>query len=108
MCGEMLRTFSTLLFGLASAGALALAQPGASPQRRAVALTFDDFPYVHVGGGSYLTNAQRGTSELLRVLQAHRVPAEQVLAGRGYEIMPHTIENSDFTMLGHVSKRKVL
>jgi len=55
-----------------------LAQAG-TPPRRAVALTFDDLPYVNVGPGSFVSKAQRSTSELLRVLRAHHAPAVAVV-----------------------------
>jgi peptidoglycan/xylan/chitin deacetylase (PgdA/CDA1 family) len=45
------------------------------PQRRAVAVTFDDLPYVAAGRDPYLPHAQRATSRILRVLKAHRAPA---------------------------------
>jgi peptidoglycan-N-acetylglucosamine deacetylase len=45
-----------------------------NPQR-AVAVTFDDLPYVAAGRDPYLPHAQRATSQILRVLKAHRAPA---------------------------------
>jgi peptidoglycan/xylan/chitin deacetylase (PgdA/CDA1 family) len=42
---------------------------------RAVALTFDDLPYVVVDGQQELGRAQRGTSAILRALSAHHAPA---------------------------------
>jgi peptidoglycan/xylan/chitin deacetylase (PgdA/CDA1 family) len=46
-----------------------------NPQRRAVAVTFDDLPYVAAGRDPYLPHAQRATSQILRVLKSHRAPA---------------------------------
>lgn len=42
---------------------------------RTIALTFDDLPYNNPAGGNYLPDAKRVTTELLRVLEAHRAPA---------------------------------
>jgi peptidoglycan/xylan/chitin deacetylase (PgdA/CDA1 family) len=57
------------LVSLAIAGARQQA-----PLGRAVALTFDDLPYVAIGS-SYLPGAQRATSSLLKILARHRAPA---------------------------------
>ncbi len=56
--------FVILLFSLSVA-----AQP------RTMAITIDDLPFVAIGQPQYLPIAQRGTKEILRVLQAHRVTA---------------------------------
>jgi peptidoglycan/xylan/chitin deacetylase (PgdA/CDA1 family) len=56
---------------------MSLAVAGAHPHGpagRAMALTFDDLPYVAVSS-SYLPGAQRTTSSLLKILAAHRAPA---------------------------------
>jgi peptidoglycan/xylan/chitin deacetylase (PgdA/CDA1 family) len=77
----MLR-FSTLALVLVGAGALSLADGAASqrpPAPRSVALTFDDLPYVNVGPDGFLPAARRGTTELLRVLNAYRAPAVGVV-----------------------------
>lgn len=78
----MFKIFSMLFLVLLGADALLMAQTG-DPQntarRRAVALTFDDLPYMQVGGSSYVNTAKRGTTELLRVLKAHRAPAVGVV-----------------------------
>jgi peptidoglycan/xylan/chitin deacetylase (PgdA/CDA1 family) len=74
----MTKIFLTLFLALACACVGSLAQtdkPQSAPPRRAVALTFDDLPYMYVGGGSYLTTAKRATDELMRVLKTHRAPA---------------------------------
>ena len=42
---------------------------------RAVALTFDDLPYVPGGQANDLAAARRATTAILRVLAAHRAPA---------------------------------
>jgi len=42
---------------------------------RKMAVTFDDLPYAAVGPSQDLSNAQRATKEILRVLQAHHAPA---------------------------------
>ncbi|MBS1787079.1 MAG: polysaccharide deacetylase family protein [Acidobacteria bacterium] len=56
--------------------ALTMARPNQPlPTGRTIALTFDDLPYVNPAGGSYLPNAQRVTSELLRILKSHRAPS---------------------------------
>ena len=44
-------------------------------QPRTMAITIDDLPFVAIGHPQYLPIAQRGTKEILRVLQAHRVTA---------------------------------
>lgn len=56
---------------------LAVAQTPSStqPTARTMAVTFDDLPYVNSAGQPFLSNAQRVTSELMRVLKAQRVPA---------------------------------
>jgi peptidoglycan/xylan/chitin deacetylase (PgdA/CDA1 family) len=75
----MIKLFSRVFFVFACACVLTLAQTDKlQPPRRAVALTFDDLPYMYPSGGAggaYLPNAKRGTTELLRVLKAHRAPA---------------------------------
>src|SRR5262245_41384057 len=48
------------------------AQP---PVAKAMALTFDDLPFVAFGSTDYLGDAQRATDSILRVLKAHRAPA---------------------------------
>jgi peptidoglycan/xylan/chitin deacetylase (PgdA/CDA1 family) len=45
----------------------------AEPSRK-MAVTFDDLPYAATGEAPYLPNAQHATTEILRTLQAHRVP----------------------------------
>jgi peptidoglycan/xylan/chitin deacetylase (PgdA/CDA1 family) len=73
----MTRTIATLICGLAC---LTIPLQSQAPDRqtpassRAIALTFDDLPFVAAGGG-YFPAASRTTSELLRVLKAHRAPA---------------------------------
>lgn len=49
------------------------AQPP-SARTRAVALTFDDLPFM-AAGGPYFPPASRATAELLRVLRRHKAPA---------------------------------
>lgn len=49
-------------------------QSSAKPLRK-MALTFDDLPYVNPARQEFLPNAQRITTEILRVLKAHRAPA---------------------------------
>ncbi|MEO6723987.1 MAG: polysaccharide deacetylase family protein [Blastocatellia bacterium] len=72
----MNKIFSTLFLLSVCVCALSLAQTG-KPQThsRTVALTFDDLPYVNMSGGSFFLNAKRVTTELMRVLKAHRAPA---------------------------------
>ncbi|MEP7338481.1 MAG: polysaccharide deacetylase family protein [Acidobacteriota bacterium] len=73
----MIKIVSTLFLALACVCAVSPAQtdkPQSLTPRRAVALTFDDLPYTNLGG-SYLPNARRATSELLRMLKEHRAPA---------------------------------
>ena len=43
-------------------------------QARAMALTFDDLPFM-AAGGAYFPDASRATAELLRVLTRHKAPA---------------------------------
>src|SRR5262245_2216414 len=43
-------------------------------QARAMALTFDDLPFM-AAGGSYFPDATTATSEILRVLRRHKAPA---------------------------------
>jgi peptidoglycan/xylan/chitin deacetylase (PgdA/CDA1 family) len=77
----MIKIVATLFLALACVCAVSLAQtdkPQSSIPRRAVALTFDDLPYMNLGG-NYLPNARRATSELLRVLKAHRAPTVGVV-----------------------------
>ncbi len=74
----MTKVFSMLFLALACVCIVSLAQTDklqSAPPRHAVALTFDDLPYVNVAGGSYLPNAKHVTSELMRVLKAHRALA---------------------------------
>lgn len=76
----MNKIFLTLFFALACTCLLATAQTNKSNStRRTVALTFDDLPYMRVGGGNYLNNAKRATDELLRVLKTHNAPAVAVV-----------------------------
>ncbi len=71
-----MKTFSKLLFALACLSALTAAQIHEPQTRqRTIAVTFDDLPYVNAWQGDYLTGAKRTTTELLRVLNAHRAPA---------------------------------
>jgi len=42
---------------------------------RAIALTFDDLPYVAIESGDYSRDAERVTTQILRVLRAHDAPA---------------------------------
>jgi peptidoglycan/xylan/chitin deacetylase (PgdA/CDA1 family) len=61
--------------------ALALVQVGRvtlvaqSPTARAMALTFDDLPYVALESSDYVHDADRVTTEILRVLRTHNAPA---------------------------------
>jgi len=73
----MTKILSALFLALACACIVSLAQTdrASTAPARAVALTFDDLPYVNPAGESFLPNARRVTSELLRVLKAHRAPA---------------------------------
>lgn len=41
---------------------------------RTMAVTFDDLPYVALGSSQFVADAQRVTTEILRVLQRHRAP----------------------------------
>lgn len=69
-----------MLFAVFCICLVALAQTTPSQtSRKAVALTFDDLPYMQVGGGNYVNIAKRGTSELMRVLKAHHAPAVGVV-----------------------------
>ena len=73
----MTQTLVTLLCSLACLGISGprLVSPGQSAVGpRAIAVTFDDLPFV-AAGGPYFPAAARTTSELLRVLRAHRAPA---------------------------------
>lgn len=65
---------AVLLSLLAAQPLLTEATQSTKPQRK-MALTFDDLPYVNLGRPNYLPNARRITTEILRVLQAHRAPA---------------------------------
>jgi peptidoglycan/xylan/chitin deacetylase (PgdA/CDA1 family) len=72
----MIKILSRVCLVFVCACVLSLAQTDKpQPPRRAVALTFDDLPNMNPAGGAYLPNARRGTTELLRVLKAHRAPA---------------------------------
>ncbi len=68
----------------------------ASRAPRAMALTFDDLPYANVTAGDLgaLTQAQRVTSALLRVLAAHRAPVvafvNEAKLGSGPELEART------------------
>ena len=66
---------AALVVALALVAALA-AQAGQPPvaRSRAIALTFDDLPFV-AAGGPYFPPAARATAELLRVLRRHKAPA---------------------------------
>ncbi len=55
--------------------ALVASAPSQAPApRRAMALTFDDLPFMAVGS-TYFPAASHGTAELLRVLKRHNAPA---------------------------------
>lgn len=72
----MIKLFSTVFLMVACVCTLSLAQTDKlQAPRRTVALTFDDLPYVNPAGETYLPNAKRITSELMRVLKAYRAPA---------------------------------
>ena len=58
----------------ASALGTAGAQSPVPARARAMALTFDDLPFV-AAGGPYFPDATVATTELLRVLRQHRAPA---------------------------------
>ena len=62
-----------LVAGLMAA-MLPQAEPPAMPRARAIAVTFDDLPYVPYGV-PYFPAAARATTELLRVLKRHKAPA---------------------------------
>lgn len=51
-----------------------IAAPQSAPPRRALALTFDDLPFMQAGD-AYFPTARRVTAELLRVLERHNAPA---------------------------------
>lgn len=88
----MNKTFSALLCICLCICVLASAQTSKpQPARKAVALTFDDLPYMQVGGGQYVTIAKRGTTELLRVLKAHNAPAVAVV-NESKLIVPNELE----------------
>jgi peptidoglycan/xylan/chitin deacetylase (PgdA/CDA1 family) len=73
----MARTIATLVCGLACLAASLPVQSSAgqsAASTRAMALTFDDLPFV-AAGGPYFPAAARTTADLLRVLNAHRAPA---------------------------------
>jgi len=67
---------AVLLLGGIAGGqpSLTNATQSAKPQRK-MALTFDDLPYVNPARQDFLPHAQRITTEILRVLRAHRAPA---------------------------------
>jgi peptidoglycan-N-acetylglucosamine deacetylase len=70
----MLSTLILVLAGLYVPSFSQTEGPRTKPHR-AVAVTFDDLPYVAAGRDPYLPHAQRATSQILRVLKAHRAPA---------------------------------
>jgi peptidoglycan/xylan/chitin deacetylase (PgdA/CDA1 family) len=56
--------------------AIGLTQAAPSPGPRKIAVTIDDLPYMNLGpSSSYQANATRATTEILRVLRVHQVPA---------------------------------
>src|SRR5262245_37306941 len=59
-----------LVFGVAFSS-----QPQTKTQRRAMAVTIDDLPYVNPARLEYLPSAQRITRDILRALKSHRAPA---------------------------------
>lgn len=74
----MIKFFMTLFLVLASLGLLQQAQTGnaqSAQSRRAIALTFDDLPYVNPASGNYLPEARRVTTSLMQVLKAHHATA---------------------------------
>jgi peptidoglycan/xylan/chitin deacetylase (PgdA/CDA1 family) len=71
---KMLSTLILVLAGLYVPSFSQTEGPRTKPQR-AVAVTFDDLPYVAAGRDPYLPHAQQATSQILRVLKAHRAPA---------------------------------
>jgi peptidoglycan/xylan/chitin deacetylase (PgdA/CDA1 family) len=70
----MLSTLILVLAGLYVSSFGQTEGPRTKPQR-AVAVTFDDLPYVAAGRDPYLPHAQRATSQILGVLKVHRAPA---------------------------------
>ncbi|MGE5833987.1 MAG: polysaccharide deacetylase family protein [Acidobacteriota bacterium] len=60
--------------GFFAAGPHASAVPSQQPTRR-VALTFDDLPYVAVASETYLLQASRVTTSLMKTLARHAAPA---------------------------------
>jgi peptidoglycan-N-acetylglucosamine deacetylase len=63
-----------VLFAMLTASLLASSRSQGTSPRRAMALTFDDLPFM-AAGGSYFPDASRATAELLRVLTRHQAPA---------------------------------
>src|SRR5688572_14394293 len=65
-----------ILLALLLIGGVDGAQKAGPAPRRSMAVTIDDLPYMNLGRQQdYLENARRATTEVLRVLQAHRAPA---------------------------------
>jgi peptidoglycan/xylan/chitin deacetylase (PgdA/CDA1 family) len=52
-----------------------LTPPAQTRAVRAIALTFDDLPYVAVASTDYVHDAERVTTEILRALRVHNAPA---------------------------------
>jgi peptidoglycan/xylan/chitin deacetylase (PgdA/CDA1 family) len=70
-----LRIISYLFVALAVVQGGRLTLVARSRSTRAVALTFDDLPYVAVESADYVHDAERVTTEILRVLRVHNAPA---------------------------------
>jgi peptidoglycan/xylan/chitin deacetylase (PgdA/CDA1 family) len=70
---KLLRTTTLALVALTNV--ISFGQSNPSAQTHAIALTFDDLPYLEVGAADYVSRATRVTDTILRVLQAHHAPA---------------------------------
>jgi peptidoglycan-N-acetylglucosamine deacetylase len=71
---SVLAMLFVLLVWIPIAPSDSLAPAQRAPSARALALTFDDLPFM-AAGSSYFPAASSATAELLRVLRRHRAPA---------------------------------
>lgn len=72
--GVVLR-FVVLLVAVAALHSEGMASFSQSQTTRTVALTFDDLPYVPIDSINDIRDADRATTELLRILRVHKAPA---------------------------------
>jgi peptidoglycan-N-acetylglucosamine deacetylase len=53
---------------------------------RTMAVTFDDLPYINMGGGPYVARGQAATEKILKTLKKHKAPAVAFVNERMLEV----------------------